>query len=378
MDPLFWLACTAGVFSLLFALVTVAAAAWMLRRRSPPPDGFLPAVTILKPLKGEEKELYACLASFCVQDYPDFQILFAVSRQDDPAVAVVERLRRDFPGVDMDLSVSRSRIGCNPKINNISNAYPLAKHALLLLSDSDIRVERDFLRRAVSPLADPAVGAATCFYRCAVPKDLCGLLESYSVNAHFLPQALAAGAFGMRFAMGAAILVRREAFERAGGFARLADHLADDFALGAALRDAGDRLEFCDVVVESVPDIASLPELMKHLIRWARTIRVCAPGGYLGLLLNHGFSLATLGLLLFGWNEPLTFLCAGIWAAKAAATWSILRMAGGRHPLAPLLLLPLSEWIAFLAWLSGLQTSKVLWRGERYTVHPRGRLSLAE
>lgn len=378
MDPLFWLASAAGAFSLIFALVTMAAAARMLRRPPASPGPIPPAVTILKPLKGEDKELYGCLSSFCSQDYPEFQILFAVSSEKDPAIGVVERLRRDFPGVDMDLIVSPSRIGCNPKINNISNAYPLAKHDLLLLSDSDIRVERDFLRRAVLAFADPLVGAATCFYRCAVPKDLCGLLESFSVNAQFLPQALTAGAFGMRFAMGAAILMRREAFERSGGFFGLANHLADDFALGAAVQEAGYKLEFCDVVVESVPDIDSLSDLFRHQIRWARTIRICNPAGYLGLLLNHGFSLATLGLFFCGWSPALALICSGVWALKAAAAWIILKSTGKRHPLPSFFLLPLSEWLAFSAWLSGLGASKVLWRGELYALHPRGRLSLTE
>lgn len=377
MDTALWPILISAAFSLAFTAITPLAALKLLRRRRRGQTP-LPPVTILKPLKGEDRELYGCLASFCSQDYPRFQILFAVSSPQDAAVEVVERLKKDFPAVDMELVVSSNRIGCNPKINNISNAYPLAKHDLLLLSDSDIRVEPDFLRRATVEFADARVGAATCFYRSAVPKSLCGMLESFSVNSQFLPQALVAGACGMRFIMGAATLVRRDVFEEIGGFARLADHLADDFALGQAVLQAGRRLAFCEVVVEAIPDIKSPQELLKHQIRWARTIRLCNPLGYLGLLISHGFSLASLALLFLGWQQTLAALCLGIWAAKAAAAWTILRLSGASHPLPPLLLLPLGEWLSFAAWLSGLKTSRINWRGELYTVCSRGRLSLAE
>ncbi|MEK7859194.1 MAG: bacteriohopanetetrol glucosamine biosynthesis glycosyltransferase HpnI [Elusimicrobiota bacterium] len=362
-----------AVFSTLFSFVAAAAAFRMLGRRGP--TGYpLPPVTILKPLKGEDRELYANLASFCVQDYPSFQILFAVSSPDDPALGVIARLRDAFPSCDIEVVVSSHRIGWNPKINNIANAYPYAKHQLLLLSDSDIRVAPDFLRRAVAPFRDPKVGLASCFYRSSVPSDLWGIMEAHSVNAQFLPQALAAGAFGMRFAMGAAILVRREVFDATGGFRNLADHLADDFALGASVAEAGYRVEFCEVMVESVPDISSAAALLKHQTRWSRTIRICNPAGYCGSVLLHGFSLSTASLAFFGWDARLAALMLSLWGVKALATWSVSRAGGARMPLLPLLLLPLSEWLAFAAWLSGFRSNEVLWRGQLYTIHSRGRL----
>ena len=369
-----WLACVTAAFAGAFALATVAAAAALLRRRRILP-GDLPPVTILKPLKGADRGLYENLASFCDQDYPQLQLLFAVSSCDDPALAVVARLRRDRPDRDIDVVVSDGRLGCNPKINNIANAYPLAKHGLLLLSDSDIRVSRDFLRRCVARLADPRVGLVTCFYRCAEARGLWGALEELCVNAHFLPQALLAGAAGLRFAMGAAILVRRRVFDQAGGFGALADHLADDFALGAMVERAGYRIEFADVVVESMtPDAPRFSEIFRHQVRWQRTVRLCNPAGYCGSLLLHGFSLATLALLIFGWDPRLAALAAALLSAKALAAAAIQRLCGVRQRLATLACLPLSEWLSFGAWLSGFAPGAVLWRGQLYRVLPEGRL----
>jgi len=373
------LTCATLAFAAAFALACAAAAAAVLRRRPASREPDLPPVTVLKPLKGADRGLYENLASFCDQDYPELQILFAVASPDDPALPVAQRLRRDFPGRDIRVVVSDGRIGCNPKINNISNAYPLARHGLLLLSDSDIRVPRDFLRRSVAPFADPRVGLVTCFYRSADACGLRGALETLSVNAHFLPQALLAGAAGLRFAMGAAILVRRRVFERCGGFAALADQLADDFALGAAVGRAGYRIEFSDVVVESVPpEGQSLSELFRHQVRWQRTVRLCHPAGYCGCLLLHGFSLATLALLLFGWNARLAMLAAILMITKAGATLAIQRLSGASLRVAPLAILPLSEWLAFGAWLSGFGPGAVLWRGQRYRVLPEGRLAPVE
>ena len=370
-----WLAGAAAVFASLFALASAAAAAVLLRRRRAP-AAVLPPVTVLKPLKGVEPGLYENLASFCDQDYPVFQILFAASDPGDPALAVVERLRRDRPDRDIEVVVSGGRIGCNPKINNIANAYPLAKHGLLLLSDSDIRVPPGLLRRCAAALSDPRAGLVTCFYRCAPARGLWAAIEELCVNAGFLPQALLAGACGMRFAMGAATMVRRDVFDRMGGFATLAEHLADDFALGEMVSQAGLRVEFAEVVVDSVPPVRPrFGEVFRHQVRWQRTVRLCNPAGYFGSGVLHGFSLATLALLLFGWDSRLAAAAAALLAAKALAAAAIQSLVGGRPRLAVLALLPLSEWLSFGAWLSGFAPGAVVWRGQRYRVLPRGRLA---
>ncbi len=369
-------ACAAGVFSLGFALISIAAAYKFFRlRRLPPPSQELPPVTILKPLKGLDRELQDCLRSFCRLDYPAFQLLFTLASPDDPALGCLSQLKAEFPQLDIEIIVSKSRIGFNPKINNLANAEPFIKHPLLLMSDSDVKVQPDFLRRMVAHLGDPQIGLVTCFYQATTPRGLWARLEALSVNAQFLPQAVTAAAFGMRFAMGAAILVRRGLFERLGGFALMADHLADDFILGEAVKKAGLRVEIAETVIESTPDVGDGLEHLRHQARWARTIRLCRPDGYLGSIMLHGFALLVVRLALFGFDARLAWLAAGVWLAKSVSKLTISSLAGGRQQSgASVLLMPLSDLVAFGAWLSGFRESRVLWRGELYDVEPQGKL----
>jgi len=369
------LATAAGVFALVFAAAS-AAFGWRflrsLKRRAPAAS--MPPVTVLKPLKGGEEALYENLASFCRQDYPCYQLVFCLQCPEDPALGVVSRLKKDFPDVDMEVVVSKSRIGYNPKVNNMANGYPFAKYDLLLMSDSDILVRPNFLRGMVAPFADPGVGLVTAFYEATGSSGLWGHMEALSINAQFLPQAMCAASFGMRFAMGAAMMVRRKALEAAGGFHNLADHLADDFWLGESVREAGWTLELADSVVETVPHIDAGGEHFKHLVRWARTIRICQPAGHAASLIQHGFSLLTLKVLMFGPDARTLALLAGIWASKAAASAFLGTALGGRQPLRALWLLPLAEWFSFAAWLGGWGSTRVLWRGELFEVHSKGRL----
>ena len=367
-----------GIFTLLFSLATMTLARRFLNSRSRRAPTDLPAITVIKPLKGDEAALYENLASFCRQDYPCFQVLFCLSCADDPALTTVSRLKRDFPDVDLEVVVSASRIGYNPKVNNMANAYPFAKHDLLLMSDSDIRVEPDFLRSMAAPFEDPTVGLTTSLYQASGADGLWGLMESLSINTNFLPQAASAAAFGMRFSMGAAMMVRRRIFDFTGGFHNLADHLADDYWLGESVRAAGWRIEIAEGCVDSIPGIDDGFQHLKHLVRWARTIRLCQPAGFYASLIAHGFSLLTLRALVCGPDAAGLLLLSGIWAAKAAASRTIDARLGRRQPNRALWLLPLSEWFAFLAWLGGSASNTVFWRGEILTVASRGRLQPRE
>ncbi len=367
-------ALASGAFTFVFTLAATVFARRFLLARPPRAAAFLPPITLIKPLKGEDRDLEENLASFCRQDYPRFQVLFCLASPDDPGLAAVSRLKKQFPEVDIEVVVSKQCIGYNPKVNNMANAYPFAQHDFLLMSDSDIRVDPDFLKRMAAPFADPSVGLVTSFYQASGARGLWGLMEALSINVHFLPQAACAAGCGMRFAMGAAIMVRRQAFEVSGAFANLADHLADDFWLGESVREAGWRLEMAAGCVDAIPSIASGSEHFKHLVRWARTIRLCQPVGFYTSLISHGFSLMTVRLLIEGPDAAGVVLLAGLWAAKAAVAATLGAGLGGRQPRRALWLLPLSEWFAFLAWIAACASNTVLWRGERYLIHSQGQL----
>ncbi|MBI5624892.1 MAG: bacteriohopanetetrol glucosamine biosynthesis glycosyltransferase HpnI [Elusimicrobia bacterium] len=368
----------AAVFSAGFSLFCAACAGFVLRGRrgTELPEAELPPVTVLKPLKGRDRGLYQNLASFCSQDYPRLQILFALDDPEDPAREVIAELKKDFPDTDMEVVISPERIGCNPKINNLANAYPRAKYGTLVIADSDIRVRPDFLRVAVRPLKDPKVGIVTCFYRAGEAKGVWGMLDELAINAHFMPQALAAAFMGVKFAMGAAIVLRRSAFDRTGGFKNLADHIADDFFLGKSIQAAGWRLAFAEAVVDVIPDVASYADHIRHQIREHRVIRLCKPGEYGGILLLHGFSLVTLRMALAGPDLLGLGLLAMMWASKAASVaWIQRRVLGRWASLRSLWLLPLSEWTAFASWVCGFGYNRVMWRGVFYDIHPNGRLT---
>lgn len=362
-------------FTAAFALASVWAAKRFGREGKPASRGVPPAVTVLKPIKGTDPDMYENLASFLDQDHPRFQVLFCLQNPDDPALPVLRRLRQNFAEADIDIVISKNRIGYNPKVNNLSNAYSFAKHDLLVISDSDVRVGRDFLRKAVAPLEDPAVGLLTCFYRSTGARGAAAKLEALSVNAQFLPQALVAGLLGgMRFAMGAAMIVRRSAFEAAGGLAALSDHLADDFILGKAVAAAGYRVEFSDTIVDSVPAESTFAQQFSHLVRWSRTIRVCNPGGYAGTLVLHGGALLLAYALLGGGLKPLAgFVALEAWRA-AALGFMHRRYLGHPQILRELAWLPVGDVLQFAAWLAGLSSRTVLWRGETYLITTGGRL----
>jgi ceramide glucosyltransferase len=370
-----YLADISALFCIAFALVAAISGAFFLAklkaRRS---SRYFPPVTIIKPLKGSEESLYSNLASYCQLHYPQYQLIFCLQSDNDPALATVHTLKSHFPTLDIDIVISSQRIGYNPKVNNMANAYPLAKYDFLLMSDSDTAVEPNFLKSMILPFEDPRVGLVTAFYEATGSKSFWGHMESLSVNAHFLPQALCAAAFGMRFAMGAAMMVRRVAFDGTGGFPNLADHLADDYWLGESIRNAGWKLELSGSVVETVPDINDPLSHLKHIIRWSRTIRICQPFGHLASFIVHGFTLLTIKIIFFAPSIHSFILLLLLWAMKSLSSAMLSLRIGNHQPLRALWLLPLSEWFSFIAWLCGYGPSQVLWRGDLFHVHAKGKL----
>jgi ceramide glucosyltransferase len=353
-------------------------AAWAVRRfaaRPSPAVGHRPPATVLKPLYGEDAGLAANLLSFVEQDYPAFQVVFGVRDRDDPAVGVVKALIAARPDADLMLVVDPAVRGANYKISNLENMLAAAKHDILVIADSDMRVRRDYLADVTAPLADPMVGLVTCLYAGRPAAGPWSRLGAMWVNYQFLPSAVLADRLGVADGcFGATMALRRETLEAAGGFAALRDRLADDHALGAAVRSLGKRLFLSGHVVDDVLFEPSAAALLDHEMRWARTIRSVAPGGYAASIVTHPFALALLAALAGGLAST-PWLVAGLILLVRFAMVREVERALGLSPAAAWLV-PLRDLLSFAVFLVSFCGRKIAWRDHAFRLEADGRLKL--
>jgi len=338
-------------------------------------DDFCPPVSILKPLCGFDKDTYENLASFCRQDYPEYQIVFGVRDREDPSVEVVERIIRDFPRRDIRLVVDGRMLGASPKVSNLANMQREAKYPFLLVSDGDIRVGEDYMKRVTRPARDPAVGVVTCMHR-SLSKGLAATIEALRISTDFCAGLLVARKLeGVKFALGSTTLVRKEALDKIGGFPALADYLADDFMLGNWVGKAGYTVVLSDYVVEHALATRSLRDLIHREIRWNRGMRISRPWGYLGLIFTQGVPMSLLFLSLtarfaFGW-----VVLSATWGARLVMGQVVgSRYLKDRAARKYLWLVPLADLIGFVPWCYSLFGNTVEWRAQRFHLTPLGKM----
>lgn len=357
--------------SLVYESAAISAI-WRWRRRAQPEATMTPPVTILKPLHGEEPELYDNLRSFCCQRYPAFQIVFGVHHADDPAVAVVRRLQAEFPEHDLRLVINERNIGANRKVGNLYNMLSAARHDILVLSDADVRVGPGYLRAVVGPLADPAVGVVTCLYRGIPDKGMGSRLLAQHINESFVPAVLVAQGLGPNtFCGGATLALRRSTLDATGGFTGLADHLADDYLLAARARALGLCTALSPYVVDTLVREAGPADAYRHALRWARTIRSVQPLGQAFSFLTYPLPLALLCSLIGG-NIGLAILGLAL-ALRAVLHFAANQALGITNPRGAW-----TFWAAdlagFLIWLHALLGRQVRWRQENYSIRADGRM----
>ncbi|HTV98630.1 MAG TPA: bacteriohopanetetrol glucosamine biosynthesis glycosyltransferase HpnI [Steroidobacteraceae bacterium] len=329
-----------------------------------------PAVTVLKPLCGEEHGLYECLRSFCEQDYPHFQIVFGVSNSRDPAVAVVRRLKREFPAMDLKIAIDGRQHGSSPKVSNLINMMPLASYGHLVIADSDVRVTRSYLATVVAPLLDPGVGIVTCGYRGRPRAGLWSLLGCLFINEWFMPSVCVAAMAGSRsFAFGATIAIRRDVLDLIGGFESIANQLADDYRLGELTRRMGLRTVLSEVVVDTYVGERNLGELLEHELRWLRTIRAVRPVGHALSFITFGIPVAAIGSLLAGGAPPALAMLAVTAGARILLHFTVRKPGSARSHL-PMLLL--RDTLTFVLWSWSFATRTVRWRNEHFRVTRNG------
>ena len=360
-----------GTLGCLF-MVVAARIVPVFARRQPVDERAWPAVTILKPLHGEEPGLFENLESFCQQDYPaPVQIVFGVASPADPAIAVVRRLQSAFPLRSLDLVVDARVTGSNPKVANLVNMSVRIAHEIVVLADSDIRVAPDYLKQIVSGF-ERAGGAVTCPYHGISTGGLWSNLSRMNIDGHFLPGVMVGARFKLsRPCLGSTIAFNRKALSDIGGFEPVSDCLADDYALGEAFATRGEPVTVLPMAVGHVCGETSFAELWWHEVRWALTIRSIDPLGYLGSGMGHALPLATIALCLGGGLPALSLALAAL-ACRAALLAAIER--GFGLPAHPYWLIPLRDLLSFAVFLAGFAARDVSWRGHRYRLISEGSL----
>jgi ceramide glucosyltransferase len=375
---------TAG--SLLFYFLSALSLASFLgdRRKklkqASPLESQLPPVSILKPLKGVDPEIWESFCSHCEQDYPEFQLIFGVSDRGDPAIEVVRQLQAKYPNLPIELMVCGRVLGANIKVSNLAQMLPAARHELLLVNDSDIRVPSDYLRKVIAPLADAAVGLVTCLYRGVASPTVCSRLEALGISTDFVPGVLSARFLekGLRFGLGSTLAFRRRDLEAIGGFEALLDYLADDYELGRRIAATGKRVELSTATVTTFLPAYTLRQFFRHQLRWSRTIRDARRWGYAGLLFTFGLPWAFLTLLAArgaAWAWALFALTFAVrLGVGLVAAVGVLH---DRQVLRSVFLLPLRDLIAPLVWAAGFMGNSIHWRGDVFDLK-NGRLTIAK
>jgi len=330
---------------------------------------FTPPITILKPLKGTDPEIYQSFRSHCLQEYPQYEIIFGVSDPNDPAIQEVARLQREFPERPIRLVHCSENLGSNTKISNLVQMVREARSPYLVLNDSDIRVEKDYLRRVIAPLKDDSTGMVTCLYRGVAGETLGSRLESLGISTDFSAGVLAARQIekGIRFGLGSTLAFRRADLDAIGGFESIVDYLADDYELGRRIAERRLRVELSDVVVETFLPAYSLGAFVRHQLRWARSVRDSRRWGYVGLVLTFGLVWSLLTLVLaegapWAWGLLAATLCLRISVALMVGKTVL----GDSSVISRLPLLPLRDLIAFAVWIASFTGHTVDWRGSSF------------
>jgi ceramide glucosyltransferase len=358
-----------------YALAILAALRFFKRARALVLPNYTPTVSVLKPVRGVDFGSYENFASFCRQEYTDYEILFAVNDDADPAVPVIQRIIAEFPERRIRLLVGAEYLGANRKVNKLARLAREAQNEVLVLTDGDVCVGPCFLVEAVAPLADRRIGAVTSFYRGIAEKNLWAEIEAVGASSDFFPGVLMAEwTEGITFALGAAIATTKEWLGKIGGFEAIGDALADDYELGHRIAKAGGQIVLSREAVWTMYPAQTLRSFWDHQVRWARTVRLCRPLSYVGLLFTQGLPWALLAVLV----APVKWI-AGVYLLaylilRFAMAWTMGIWGLGDEVLRRRIsLVPLRDAIHFVIWLASFGSNHIRWGNVEYVIR-QGRM----
>jgi ceramide glucosyltransferase len=356
----------------LFCVITYFRGA---RKASIPKVPFVPPASIVKPVRGLDYEAYENFASFCRLDYPEYEVIFAVSDASDPVIPVIEKLRADFPARSIRLITNIPHVGTSDKVNNLCQLAQNAKYDLLVMSDSDVRVEPDYLKQVVAPFADQEVGVVTAFYRSLSAGNLASNLDALGMYMDSAPGALVAKKIEGRlgFAFGWTMATSKIHLAEIGGWEAMVNHHSEDFELGKRIAQCGHRVVLMPKPICMVFSKETVAEYFHRELRWSIALKSGRPSGYRAMLFTHGLPWALVGAaagLSIG-SPPLaaSYLLAYL-ILRIAMTWLTGAWGLGDRRLSKMMwLIPVRDAISFIVWLAGFFAEKIVWRGLEYRLH---------
>lgn len=353
-----------------YYLLATAAALRFFRNRPPLQTDFAPPVSVLKPVRGLDREAYENYASFCRQEYPEFEIIFGVTEGTDPAVPIIEKLICDFPQCKIRLLIGAEPLGTGDKVNKLCRMVREAKHEILIISDSDIRVAPGYLSAVASPFANPNVGAVTCLYRGITDGSLVSEMEALGNTSDFDAGVLCAWQLGgVDFTLGATMATTKARLAEIGGFEALVDHFSDDYELGHRIAALGYRVEVTTFPVFTVFPTQTLAQCFRHQVRWTLTMKHSQPWGHFSLIFTHGLPWVVLAALIApSWKIAALYL-AGYAVLRGLMAWTV-GVWGVHDPILrrKFYLVPLRDAFAFTVWLASFFKRRIEWRGAEYYI----------
>jgi ceramide glucosyltransferase len=372
-DLSIWRSCVLTVAAAPLAYYGVAIFAglrFFLKERARRLLEFAPPVSLLKPVHGVDFASQSNFESFCVQNYPEYEILFCVNDMDDPAVPVLRQTIRDFPHRSIRILSNAPKIGSNQKVNNLILLAREAKHEIIVQSDGDVRVSPDYLKNVVAEFADPAVGVVSCFYRGVAEKNFWAKVEAVGAASDFFAGALVANLPGrVTFALGASVATTKTWLAKIGGYEALADLLADDYEIGNRVHKAGGKVLLSREAVWTMYPAQTLRGFWEHQVRWARTVRLVRPASFFGLVVTHGLPWCVLAAALapsawVGGAYLGAYLVLRLMMAWVVGVWGVQDEVLRRK----LWLVPMRDAIHFAVWVAGFVSNRVKWSGVEYAI----------
>jgi ceramide glucosyltransferase len=356
-----------------YYVAVIAAAAKFFRRPSSDYSSSRPPLSILKPIRGLDRETYENYASFCRQDYPEFELLFCVGDGDDPAIPILEKIIADFPRCSIRLLIGSEPLGVSDKVNKLCRMALEARHDIILVSDSDVRVDAGFLQAMVAPFDHSRAGGVTCLYRGLSDGSFASDLEALGNSADFAPGVLAAWLLGeLDFMLGAVMCTTKQQLAEIGGFEALVNYLADDYELGNRIAKAGKRIELSRSPVAIAYPHQNVGDALRHQLRWNLTIRCSRPWGHRGLIFSHGLPWALLAAAVAPSSQVAGAYLAAYVVLRMSMAWMV-GVYGMKDELVrrKMWMLPVRDAFAFFVWVLSFFSQRIHWRGQEFCVRDK-------